>query len=441
MIPGPWPQPGGWQTLYAGWQSPSGWQQPGQWQPASQWQQPWYGQGAYPGAWAPEPTSWPIGEVPWGYANPPTMPPVLEPPGNFHPPISRRPIFSMKGRRSPRLYAAGLALGLPGIAALLLYLIGETAGFKLASGPIPAWLLLEAVCIVAAVGLIGWAVAQARQRRADGWRDYNGPSPVVTTGAFLAITTAVSLLVAVGLKATHVDLESPPVTLLVLLIYLATYCGLVHFLAVRTGALSWREIASPQRMAPSPSDWSRSEPAPGWARSWGAAFGMLRSGVSGRHRIGDIFVALAMVLPLMLASNLASAGMLLVLGLRPEDISPGKTVSGDGLSLLLTFVAVAIVAPIGEEIFFRGFATNAWGRSMSHNSAILRSSLFFAFIHVMNTASTDAAISWRVAIFNFGARIPVAFALTWLYMRRRSILASGTLHAGYNGLITIISFL
>jgi len=26
-------------------------------------------------------------------------------------------------------------------------------------------------------------------------------------------------------------------------------------------------------------------------------------------------------------------------------------------------------------------------------------------------------------------------------MRRRSILASGTLHAGYNGLITIISFL
>jgi membrane protease YdiL (CAAX protease family) len=366
---------------------------------------------------------------------------VLEPPGNFHSPISRRPIFSLKGRRSPRLYAAGLALGLPGIAALLLYLIGEAAGFKLASGPIPAWLLLEAVCIVAAVGLIGWAVAQAHQRRADGWRDYNGPSPVATTGAFLAITTAVSLLVAVGLKAAHVDLEAPPVTLLVLLIYLATYCGLVHFLAVRTGALTWREIASPQRLAPSPDDWSSSEPAPGWARSWGPAFGMLRSRVAGRHRISDIFVALAMVLPLMLASNLASAGMLLVLGLRPEDISPQKTVAGDGLSLLLTFVAVAIVAPIGEEIFFRGFATNAWGRSLSHNSAILRSSLFFAFIHVMNTASTDAAISWRVAIFNFGARIPVAFALTWLYMRRRSILASGTLHAGYNGLITIISFL
>jgi membrane protease YdiL (CAAX protease family) len=105
------------------------------------------------------------------------------------------------------------------------------------------------------------------------------------------------------------------------------------------------------------------------------------------------------------------------------------------------FVAIAALVPLGEETFFRGYATNAWGRSLGRNSTILRASLFFAFVHVINTASTDASISWRVAIFNFGARVPVAFALTWLYMRRRSILASGTLHAGYNGLITLISFL
>jgi membrane protease YdiL (CAAX protease family) len=50
-------------------------------------------------------------------------------------------------------------------------------------------------------------------------------------------------------------------------------------------------------------------------------------------------------------------------------------------------------------------------------------------------------ISWRAAIFDFGARVPVAIALTWLYVRRRSILASGTLHAGYNGAMTLVSFL
>jgi membrane protease YdiL (CAAX protease family) len=130
--------------------------------------------------------------------------------------------------------------------------------------------------------------------------------------------------------------------------------------------------------------------------------------------------------------------MLLALGLQPTDISP-KTPPLVGLSIVFTFLAVAVIAPVGEEIFFRGFATNAWGRSMSRNSAIVRASLFFAFIHVFNTATTDAGLSWRVALFNFGARVPVAFALSWLYMRRRSIVASGTLHAGYNGLITLIA--
>jgi membrane protease YdiL (CAAX protease family) len=148
-----------------------------------------------------------------------------------------------------------------------------------------------------------------------------------------------------------------------------------------------------------------------------------------------------MVLPLMIAANLAAQALLLVLGLSTSDLGSDTPTPVDALGRLLLFVAVAALAPLGEEIFFRGYATNAWGRSLGRNSTILRASLFFAFVHVINTASTDASISWRVAIFNFGARVPVAFALTWLYMRRRSILASGTLHAGYNGLITLISFL
>ena len=427
-----WPAPG--------WQQPAAqWQPAAAWQPAAQWQQPQFGPGL--GAWSAARAAWPIGQVPWGYSNPPTLPPILEPPGSFHPPISRRPTFSLKGRKSPRLYAVGLVVGLPGIAALLLYLVAVAAGFKLPSGPVPAWVWLEAVCVLATIGLVGWAVAQGRQRRADGWQDYSGPSPVVVMGAFLALTTAVELVVAVILKAAHVDVDSAPVTLLVLLIYLATYFGMVHFLAVRTGALTWHEIASPKRLAPSSDDWGSPEPSTGWTRAWGATVDSFRSRLPRSRRFGDVLVAAAMVVPLMLVSNLLSAAMLLVLGLKADDISSGQTVPADGISILITFFAVAIVAPIGEEVFFRGFSTNAWGRSMSHNSAILRASLFFAFIHVMNTATTDASVSWRVAIFNFGARVPVAFALTWLYMRRRSILASGTLHAGYNGLITIAQFL
>ena len=441
--PVPWQRPGTWRQP---WQGPSpavpGWQAHGTWQQAASRQWPGAWPGGDPGKWVPTPGAWALGSVPWGYTNPPAVPPVLEAPGGFHPPAPTSGRFALRGRASARLYGLGLVLGVPGLAALLLYLIGVSAGFKLRTGVLPAWLVLETGAVVAAIGLIAWSVAQARRRRADGWLDYNGPSPFLVVGALLAVTTALELPLTVALRALHVDTESAFATLLLTLVYLATYVGLVHFLGVRVGALTWHDIARPQRLAPSPDDWGSSEPRLGWtgqsdepARSW-------RSRVRG-GRVGNILVPLAFVVPLMLASNLLSLAMLLVLGLRNSDISAGTPTPTDGLSRALLLVAVAIIAPAGEEVFFRGFATNAWGRSISRNSAILRASLFFAFIHVLNTVgvSTDAGVSLRVAIFNFGARVPIAFALTWLYMRRRSILASGTLHAAYNGLITVISFL
>jgi membrane protease YdiL (CAAX protease family) len=377
--------------------------------------------------------------VPWGFTNPPAVSPVLEAPGGFHPPVPRRRLITMDGRASPRLYAFGLIAGLPGIAALLLILVGLGSGFKLPGGAIPRWLILEAACVVAAAGLVGWAVAQGRQRRADGWRDYAGPSPFLMIGALLAIVTAFQIPLEAALDSAKVDFDSGLATALLVGMFLATYASLVHFLVVRPGSLTWHDIARPRRLAPSTDDWATGDPIPGWSRRAGETVAAWRLRISS-GRIGDLLMPVAMVLPLVIASTLLSAGMLLVLGLKASDIStPGSSGPLSEFDRILLFVAVAILAPVGEEIFFRGFATNAWGRSRGRASTIVRSSLFFAFIHVMNTSAPDPAMFWRVALFNFGARIPVAFVLTWLYMRRRSILASGMLHAGYNGLITLMS--
>jgi membrane protease YdiL (CAAX protease family) len=335
----------------------------------------------------------------------------------------------------------GLFLGMPAIAALLGYMVAATAGFKLGAIGVPAWAALEIVCIVAALGLVARAMAQGRQRRADGWQDYAGPSPLLTMGALLATVTALEIPLEIGLKALQVDLYSAAATLAITLTYLVAYFCLVYLLAVRTGSLSWRDIAHPAHLAPSSDDWGGSEPeiegprrVVTRARAAGARLG--------GSRIGNILVPVALLVPLMIASNLMAQGLLLVLGLKTSDMtSDSATTPTDLLSRLMLLIAVAVVAPLGEEIFFRGFATNAWARSMGRNSAILRASLFFAFVHVMNTPSSDIGLSWRVALFNFGARVPIAFALTWLYMRRRSILASGMLHASYNGLITLLGFL
>jgi membrane protease YdiL (CAAX protease family) len=108
---------------------------------------------------------------------------------------------------------------------------------------------------------------------------------------------------------------------------------------------------------------------------------------------------------------------------------------------LIAILAVAILVPIGEEIFYRGFATNAWGRSLSRNSVMLRAAFFFAAVHIINVTSTDAGLSLKAALFNMTVRIPIAIALTWIYMRRRSLIASATLHGSYNGLIVALGIL
>jgi membrane protease YdiL (CAAX protease family) len=420
----------------AAWQQPPAWQQPygGIWNSPP----PTYWPGPYQAALAPWAPSFPIGSVPWGYTNPPPLLPLLEPPGKFHPPVSR-PILSTSGRASPRLYRLGLVLGLPGIVALLLYMVGVRSGLTFAIGAIPAWVVVEAVSIVAAIGLTLSALAQARQRKADGWRDYCGPSPFLAGGALLALVETFGLPLELALKSFGVDLESAPATLILLLMYLCTYVAVVHFLSVRTGALTWPSIARPERLAPSADDWTAAGPVPDWTRRWSGTVGAWHSRTSG-VRLGDILVPVAIVVPLILATNIMSALMLIVLGLQPSDIVAEGSTPMSGIDRLLALIALAVVAPIGEEIFFRGYATNAWGRSLSRNSTLLRASLFFAFIHVINVTTTDASVSWRAAVFNFGARVPVAFALTWLYMRRRSIVASGTLHVVYNGLITLLSF-
>jgi membrane protease YdiL (CAAX protease family) len=289
--------------------------------------------------------------------------------------------------------------------------------------------------------LIGWGFAQARQRRADGWVDYAGPAPLLMLGALLATVTALEVPLKAGLDGLGIDVESGLATLLLVTIFLATYIGLVQLVAVRSHALSWRDIARPGRLAPSSDDWTAAAPIPGWTRRAGETVASWRSRISG-NRLGDLLIPLAMTIPLVIATNLLAAAMLLVLGLNASDVASFRT-SGpvSGLDRLFLFIAVAILTPIGEETFFRGFATNAWGRSMSRSSTIIRGSLFFAFVHVLNTSTTDVGLFWRIALLNFGARVPVAFALTWLYMRRRSILASGTLHACYNGLLVLIAFL
>ena len=46
------------------------------------------------------------------------------------------------------------------------------------------------------------------------------------------------------------------------------------------------------------------------------------------------------------------------------------------------WIAGVLVAPLGEEILFRGFATTAWVRGLGRTNGLVLGALFFAFAHV-----------------------------------------------------------
>jgi membrane protease YdiL (CAAX protease family) len=351
------------------------------------------------------------------------------PPGLLHPPSPARSVLAPEGRAAPSLYAVGVFIGLPAFALLMTIEVALLAGAQLgpSAGPIT-----ESVSTVSAVGLIAAALAQARQRRADGWQDYSGPSPFLATAAVLSLSTAVMLPLFWLLESVSALSFSSVTALLVwAFVSLGCYAGLVYLLAVREGALTWRDVARPSHLAPDPTD----APEPPAVRYWGGL------PVPRPSRLpGDIGWATALVIPCLIATAVLAVALVLILGLNDVDVNqPVQAVDAPDERWLF-FLVIAVLVPIGEEIFFRGLVTNAWARSLGRGDAILRAGLFFAFIHVFNVQPGSGDVVVRFAILAMAARLPVSLALSWLYIKRRSIYASMVLHGAYNGAILLASW-
>ena len=101
-------------------------------------------------------------------------------------------------------------------------------------------------------------------------------------------------------------------------------------------------------------------------------------------------------------------------------------------------MAGVLVAPIGEEILFRGsprppgYAVAAW----SAGSCWVPS--FRLRPHHHRSGGT-AGEAFQQAFVAFVARLPIALALGWLFVRRRTIWASFGLHAAFNGILLVVA--
>jgi membrane protease YdiL (CAAX protease family) len=119
----------------------------------------------------------------------------------------------------------------------------------------------------------------------------------------------------------------------------------------------------------------------------------------------------------------------------PSPLPPTGTAAGLGLHLL----AGAVIAPVAEEVLFRGVAVTAWARTAGPTRAIVWSALLFAAAHILpitgETFSQGAALAVVAAL----GRLPVALALGWLYLRSGTLWASIGLHAAFNAVLIILA--
>lgn len=306
--------------------------------------------------------------------------------------------FSLEGRSVPGLYLAGWFATLSGSGTLF---VGLLAG----GGATAAWLVVVALLFLS-FGLFAAAGSQAIDRRVRAEAGTGlavGPSPFLVFAAGIPPVLLLSagigaLAVALGLDAT-----APIVTVVALALQGLIYVGLVGLLVVGTGALSWSAMGF-------------TRPGPGALR--------------------DLLAGALLAVPVLVVTELLAAVLVTLVGSSPTPILPSPT---DAPTLVLDLVAAAVIAPIGEETFFRAFATTAWARALGPTGGLVRAALFFAAAHVLQVSGANFGDAAGTAIVAFVARLPVALILGWVFLRRGSIWAPLGLHAAFNGLIVVLA--
>lgn len=290
----------------------------------------------------------------------------------------------------PLLVIGGGLLALGALTAATLVTSGELA---VEDPRTLVWLALAgAVAFVA--GLVYGAVRQVRLRRHLPPERYRGPSVLLLL--VLVLVVASVLTAPFGSDATALLLGEGELTL----------GGAIVLLAATQVALllvSWLFVLRPGALIGWPS-WAGPDPG-----------GALRAG------LGWGLVA-------WLGATVASAGVVVILeelglAIEPQAAEQALEVVDPWLAVL----TIVILAPIAEELFFRGVVFNAWLREGGPKLAYLGSAALFAVIHVSLVAV--------VPIFLLG------LALAWVYRRTGNLLAPIAMHAVVNGISVAVALL
>jgi membrane protease YdiL (CAAX protease family) len=301
--------------------------------------------------------------------------------------------FTIEGRAAPGLFVVGWLAAISGVALLLIGILAPSAVFFYFFGP----LLLT-------IGLVAGAGNQAIERRRAG-APYAGPSPFLVLGAIVAAVVAVGsgVFLALGLVTDRTSVPPVAIDLITIGVQTLVFVGVVRLTVVGTDALTWSEM--------------------GWRRF-------------DRVQLQNLLLGAAVTVPVILGTSILANLAFEIFHQTPESpLPPTGTFPG----LIVQLVAGAVLAPLAEETVFRGFAMTAWSRTVGERSALIRVSLIFAVAHVINAGGDDFGAVLGLMVIGFVTRLPVSFALGWLFLRTRSIWTPLGLHIAFNATLLILA--
>ena len=255
------------------------------------------------------------------------------------------------------------------------------------------WLaLLGAAALVA--GLLYVAIRQLRVRRYLAPERYRGPAVLVLV--LLALVLAFLITAPFGADANALLSGEGELTLLgAIALLLSTQ---VAFLLV-----SWLLVFRPGALAGLPSLPGRDA---GRVVAQGVGWGLVAW-------FGSTIVAAG------------AAALLEAIGLEVEPEAAQQAISV--VEPWLVVLSVVILAPIAEEVFFRGVVFNALRREGGRRWAFIGSAVLFAAIHL--------------SLVLFVPLLLLGLALAWVYERTNNLLAPIAMHATVNGISVILALL
>jgi uncharacterized protein len=308
-----------------------------------------------------------------------------------------------------RLLGRYRGLQVASIALVVAGIIGIWLGFNLGANPLNpdappvsadrALLILAAFgggAIAILVGLIMNAVRAVIVRAALPPSRYRGPSIMV----LLVLATIVSVIISTVAVTDLLAFERGEAVSVggALLILTVTQMGLV---AIAIGFVAIPRALIGVRLLPP------------------------------RAPFRSVLLGLGLAVPAWIGATLLGYILIRLLELLGRDPQAGVVEQAIArLDPTVLILAVVLVAPVAEELFFRGVVLNAWLREYGVRAGVFGSAALFAVIHA------DIS-SWNALIGSVANVVPIfglGIVLALVYRQTQSLVAPMALHAGFNAI-------